>query len=188
MKRYNFFKKGFTFIEAIAAVAIFIFISVAMVTIYVNYVKAFNYNQAVMKLAGSARSVSSEVEKMVLQSNQIIDSHIFSGNVYTTNSDTLVLELPSIDNSKNIVNGKYDYIVFYIEGSGFYELIQADADSSRVSIERQIAESVKNIVFTYDNSNVVEAKRVDLTLDMQETVNNKMAQYRLDQEIYLRNK
>jgi hypothetical protein len=188
MKKNRSNKSGFSFIEAIFASAILAFVLVAFVVVYINFFKFYNRQQAEMKLEDSARNIAKEVQNAALQSNQIASSHSFSGPVYNTDQDTLVLEIPSIDGSRNIVNEKYDYVVFYKTGENFYKLTEADAASSRASSLKQLSDSVVTLTFTYNNPDLAQANKIDANIQMQASVGGQFIPYHLYQEIYLRNK
>ena len=188
MKKNKPDNQGFTFIEAVVSVAIFIFITLAMLYLYYNYSNIYNYQQVEAKVAGSARTAANELQKTTLQADKIVSSHTFSGHAYSTGQNTLVLEIPSIDSSGNIVSGKYDYVVFYASGTNFYELTGADAASSRPSGLKQLSDSVATITFTCNNANLDLADKIDADLQMQTTTRRQTITYHLHQEIYLRNK
>jgi Tfp pilus assembly protein PilW len=187
MKKKLTNKPGFSLIEAIFASAILIFVLGALVVLYVNFYKFYNRQQVEIKIGDSAREAAKELQSTVLQADQIKASHNFSGTTYTTGQHTVVLEIPSFDSSRNIVSGKYDYAVFYITGKNLYRLVEVDAASSRPSGLNQISDAVDTITFTYDNSDLSQASKIDTDLEMQEASSGQNVTYHLYQEIYLRN-
>lgn len=188
MKKNKLNKQGFSFIETVIAVSILIFILVPLSLIYSGFSKFYNYQQAKIKTGGTAREAVKELQGAALQADQIITSHTFSGTVYSTDQHTVVLEIPSVSSSGNIVNGKYDYAVFYTTGKNLYRLVQADAASSRPSGLNKISDTVSALTFTYNNSNLAQANKIDADMQMQTTSGNQTVSSRLYQEIYLRNK
>lgn len=180
--------RGLTFIEAIIAVAVLIFVSVALLTLYNSYTKVYNYQETVMRVAGSARTTANELQNTALQSNQIVASHTFSGHEYSTDESTVVLEIPSVDGSGNIVSGKHDYAVFYTIGTDLYKLVQADAASSRPSGLKQLSDSIAAITFIYNNADLAQADKIDADMQMQATSRRQTVTYNLRESIYLRNK
>lgn len=174
--------------ETVIATAILIFILVALLVLYNNYFKSFNNQQARIAMGSSAREAVKELQSAFLQADQIMDSHNFSGTTYTTNENTVVLEIPSIDGSKNIVNEKYDYVVFYLTGKNFFRLVEADAVSSRPSGLNRISDTVSTLVFTYDNLDLSQTTKIETDIGMQAISGGRNVSYQLHQEIYLRNK
>jgi type II secretory pathway pseudopilin PulG len=187
MKKNQKNRKGFSFIEAIVSIAIFIFILLALVLVYDNYSKVYNYQEAVFNLAASARATANEMQNAALQADHIVASHSFSGTTYTTDQDTLVLEIPSIDSQGDIVSGKYDYVVFYITGSNLYKRLEADAASSRASVTRQLSENIESVAFTYNNADLSLASKITADIHMQKMTRRQTVSYELEQDIYIRN-
>lgn len=180
--------QGFTFIEAVFAVAVFIFITLAMMYLYYNFSNIFNYQQVEARVAGSARTAANELQSAVLQANKIVSSHAFSGHTYNTSQNTLVLEIPSVNSSGGIVDGKFDYAVFYTTGANLYKLTQADAASIRPSGLKQLSDAVAAITFVFDNANLDLAGKIDTDMQMQAMARRRTVAYHLYQELYLRNK
>lgn len=181
-------KQGFTLIETMVTMAIFILISLALGIFYVDYYQVFHTQQALVSVAGSASATANELQNAALQANQILVSHTFSGTAYNTGQNTLVLELPSIDGSGNIVSGKYDYMVFYATSTHLYKLVQADAQSTRPSGLRQLSDTVSTFTFTYNNIDLTQADKIDVDMQMQVVANRQTIPYYLHQAIYLRNR
>lgn len=188
MKKKKSNESGFSFIEAIFASAILAFVLVAFVVLYINFFKFYNRQQAEMKLGDSARNAVKELQNAALQADKIVASHSFSGTVYVTDQDTLVLEIPSIDGSGNVISGKHDYAVFYKTVENLYKLTEADAASSRPDSLKQLSESVVTLTFTCNNPDLAIANKIDMDIQMQTFLGVQVISYHLYQEIYLRNK
>jgi hypothetical protein len=188
MKKNHSKQLGFSFAEAIFVVAALIIILVTLLLIYNNYTKIFGYQQALISTADSARITMNELQKFTQQSDKILSSHSFSGITRSSSQNTLVLEVPSIDNSGNILNGKYDFVAFYTSGTILNELTQADTSSNRPSGVKELSNTVSSLEFTYNNANPELATEVDVDLETQATSRQQTAAYNLYQKIYLRNK
>lgn len=180
-------KRGFSIIELIFVSAILIFVLGAFAVLYANFSKFYNRQQAEIEMGNSARETAKELQSAVLQASQIVSSHDFSGTAYSTDADTVVLKIPSIDGSGDIVSGNFDYIVFYLTGKNLYRLVEADATSIRSSGRNQISDAVSGLVYTYNNPNLELASKIDVSLQMQTIAGGQTIFYNLNQEIYLRN-
>ena len=180
--------RGFSFAETVVVVAILIILLIALLGIYLNYSKVYTYQQALIKTSNSARIAMNELRSAALQSDKIIDSYSFSGTTYSSNENTLVLEIPSIDGSGNIVSGKYDYAVFYTSGTNLYKRVQPESSSSRPSGTKQLSDTVAMLSFAYNNADLAIANKVDADIRMQAAAGKQTATYNLQQAIYLRNK
>jgi hypothetical protein len=188
MKNKNQNNRCFSLAETVIATAILIYVLVALLVLYNNFFKVYSNQQTRVALGNSAREAVKELKNAALQANQIVASHNFSGTTYSTGQHTLVLEIPSIDGSGNIVNGKHDYAVFYLTGTNLYRRIQADAASSRPSGLNKISDAVSAITFTYNSADLALATKIDADMEMQKISGGQNVSYQLHQEIYLRNK
>lgn len=180
-------KQGFTLIETVVVIAIFIIISFVLSNLYINYYQAYYLQEAIIKAAGSASFAANEIQNAALQADHIVTSHNFSGTIYSSDQNVLVLEISSIDSSENIVSGKYDYMVFYATGTILYKLVQADASSSRISGQKQLSNTLSTITFAYNNGDLSQANKIDVDINMQAVAGHQTIPYHLHQEIYLRN-
>ncbi len=187
MRQIKSNKQGFTLIETVVVVAIFIILSLALSNLYVNYYQSYYSQQAIIKVASSCSAAANEMQNAALQADQIVASHTFSGIVYSSGQNVLVLEIPSIDSSGNIVSGKYDYMVFYATGTLLYKLVQADAASSRMSGQKQLSSTLSTITFVYNNGDLSQADKIDIDINMQAVAGRQTIPYHIHQEIYLRN-
>lgn len=187
MKDINFKNRGFSLVELIIAITIFIIIATLLTLFFVNYYKTYRFQQAGIKLSNFASVGANALQENVRQADKIITTHSFSGVNYTTNSTNLILELPSVDSAGNIINATYDYVLFYISGNSLYKLVQANNSSVRTSGLKKINDNVLNINFVYNNSNLSIANKIDVNMAMQTIVGSQTISYNIVQEIYLRN-
>ena len=180
-------KKGFSLVEALLAIAIFIFILLALVIIYASYTKVYNYQQETVRVAGSARLAMNEIQSHALQASHIVQDRSFSGTVYGSDEDALVLEIPAIDESGDIISGQFDWVVFYKSGNSLYRLVEADADSRRTSGLTELSGAVETLSFSYNNADLSLASQVEMDIQVRTTTRGQTITHHLHQEIYLRN-
>ena len=164
MKHRIFKEIGFSLIEVVVAVAVFVIVILGFFGLYDGYIRTFNTQQAQFIVTTSASALMNEVTTMVLQADRVLSAHTFSGTAYTSGASSLVLELPAIDSSGNILTG-HDYVVFYVSGNAAYRLFEADAASNRRSGLKQLSDAVNSLIFTYDNIDVTQATKVDTQIE-----------------------
>jgi len=181
-------KKGFTLVEILVAIGIVGILLPASIGLFIAYNDYLSYLQASIDVPQSGGAVIDAVTKAVRQSDQVLLSRSFSGTTYTSGANSLVLRLPSINSSGNILAGKYDYIAFYKNGAGIYSLTEADASSYRSSSLRTLSDTADSLVFTYDNADVTSASKVDISVQGSEQLKNQIIQSSLHQQAYFRNK
>ena len=180
-------QNGFNLVETVIALGIFMLVLLAFFNLYSNYTNVFNSQQAISRVAGSATSAVSDMQNYILQATRVASGHTFSGTAYSSGANTLVLELPSADASGDIVSGKFDYVVFYADGSKLYRLVAADPASGRGSGLKQLSDSLSSVTYTYDNATVNLSNKVDIDIQTQAQLKPQPMQYQLKQQVYLRN-
>ena len=181
-------KKAFTLIELVIVVTFTALFMIVLSRFFGNYLKSFNFMKATVEVTWSGGRVMTETSRAIRQADMVVASKVISGTTYTSGSGSLVLELPSIDVSGNILTGKYDYIVFYKSGSNIYERTSADAGSVRASGQEQLSKTAQSLAFSYDNTDLSQAKKIDVEVQTQEQLGNQTNSSHLHQQINLYNK
>lgn len=179
--------KGFTLIESMLTIVVLVFVFLALLTLYDNYYKTYNSQKAIISAAGSASAAANELQNTLLQADRVVASHIFSGTLYSSGPGTLVLDIPSVDSSGNIIPGKYDYAVFYISDGKLYKRLEADPASFRLPMFKLLSDTVLELTFTYNNGNVGQTNKIDVDMQTQAVFGHETGAYHLHQIIYLRN-
>jgi hypothetical protein len=188
MKKNKLNNQCFSLAETVIATAVLIFILVALIVLYNNYLKSYHNQETRISMGTAAREAMKELQSAALQANQIVASQTIFGVTYTTGAHTVVLRIPSIDGSGNIVSGKYDYAVFYLTGKNLYRSVQADVASSRSSVSNKISDAVNTLIFSYDNPDLSQATKIETDIEMLAIAGGQNVSLDLHQKIYLRNK
>ncbi len=179
---------GFTLIETVFVVAISVSMMVALGYLIYNFNGTSAYEQTLAQSFGSASSVMKEIESFALPADAVLQSYTFSGVTYTSTSTTLVLEIPSIDSSGNVIASVYDYAAFYAVGTTtVYRLLEANAASSRASGTRKLSSTVHALTFTYDNTDFTKVSIVTVDLQTQAKVKQNILSDHRHEQIRLRN-
>lgn len=178
---------GVTIVELLIALAIFSILMLFLAGSFANYYDSFRYLEATTSISQSTALFINAVGNSVRQASEIISSRTFSGNSYTTDDTTLILEIPSIDASANVITGTYDYMVFYLVDGHIYWITEADAASSRNSSFQQISENISNLVLTYDSQDLSTATKVNISITAEKIYKDKLFESSLNQQVYLRN-
>ncbi len=180
-------KRGYSIIETVVVIAISVVALVALANIYVTFNALYGNQQIFLATAGSAGTVVNALEAAILPADQVLASYTFSGTPYASSATTLVLELPSVDASGDLIAGAKDYIVFYTSGTMLYRLTEAHAGSARASGRKQLSATVSAISFTYDNADMTKATSVTADVQTSAQFKQQTAQGHLTEQIYLRN-
>lgn len=178
---------GFTLTEVLIVLAIIGFLVVIFIDFFLQYNRSFSFLSATVDTAESAGMVMNKISEAVRQASRVVGSRSFSGTVYASDADTLVLELPAMDSSGAIA-GEFDYMVFYLEGGKIFWRTEADPASQRATGVKQLSDTVQSFNLVYDQADVSLATKVDVDVQTQKQTRGQLAQSHLHQIIYLRNK
>ncbi len=145
--------------------------------------KADNSTSAVL----AARTISESARG----ATEVMDVGTINGTVYTSSDDELVLKLPAVDSSGDILTDSYDYIAFYRDSSDTTKIfsdIESDPSSYRFSGQKLVTAYNEVMSFRYDNPIVSEASRVSIYIRNGQTVRSTSLEAEAWTSIYLRNR
>lgn len=92
-------------------------------------------------------------------------SRTIGGTLYTSSDSQLVLKIPSVDASNNIIAGQYDYVAFYrspTQTTKIFAVTEAYSGSIRKSNTRLITAYNTALIFRYNNPSPASANRVSM--------------------------
>ena len=178
---------GFTLIETVIVIALFTMVVLVMYGIFDQHNYIYNYEQGMIAVAGSARTSENDMLTYGLQAHRVLASATVNSNTYFSGTNSLVLQLPSINSNGQTLSNTWDYVAFYTSGSQLWEQVQADPTSARQSLSRLLSSSLFSINFTYDNVSYPSVQNVTANITTQNTVHNRTVQDNLIQKIHLRN-
>lgn len=191
MTPYHLFRsysgKGFTLLETVIVAGLGAFTLFILVNFYLNFNSVLGADGGLMNVSRDARSIIGETETVVLPAVHVLASHSFEGTAYTSNANTLVLELPSINSSGVQILDTYDYVVLYTVGTTAYLQTLSDPASSRASGTKQLATTVNILTFAYDNADFALVKKIDIDVQTEVTLKGETMTNHLHQQVYLRN-
>ncbi len=166
-------RRGFTLIETVIVLAISVLMFMALTFLIYTFNNTSAYEQTLSQSSGSASAVVRDVESLTLPADAVLQTYAFSNATYTSSSTVLVLEIPSIDSSGNVIPNTYDYAAVYSVGTNAYRLLQSNALSSRVSGTKLLSSTVSALTFSYNSADFasVSTTTVDVQTRAQERQN-----------------
>lgn len=180
-------RHAFTLIETLIVIALGVSIMITFGLLIYNFNISVTYEQAFIQSSGSANAVLRGVELLVLPADAVLQMHEFSDGTATSSLTTLVLEIPSIDNSGNVLVNTYDYAKFYSIGTNVYLHLEANSLSSRISGTKQLGSDVNALTFTYNSSDFTQVNVVTVDVQTRTTVKQEIISDHLLEQIRLRN-
>jgi len=141
-------QSAFTLIEFLVAVficiiAIFMALQLSM-TLNKDYRVLVSYLGSYLK----GREMIDRISKDCRIAIRIMDN--YSG--YVTTSNCLVLKLPSIDATGNIVdvNNEFDYVIYRIQNQDLWKTVIPGSNSSRPAYNDVLKKSIESLYMAYD--------------------------------------
>lgn len=137
-------KRAFTLTELQIAFAIMLITLAATMALYLFYLRSFSMGNAILDVYANSRVAMGRMERDIRAAAQVVLSH----SPYTTSDHVIVLQVPSIDATGNVISSHYDYITYELQGSDLYRIIQRDALSSRQNENRAVAHYCASLTFS----------------------------------------
>lgn len=182
-----FHARGFTLIETVIVIAFSVSMVVALTLLIYNFNKSSTYEQISLQSYSSASAVIREIEALTVPANAVLATHTFSSATYTSTPTSLVLEIPSIDSSGNIIASTHDYAAFYLVGTNMYRLLEANALSKRVSGTKKLSSTVSALTFTYGSPDFTTASTTTVDVQTRAQVKQDILSDHQREQIRLRN-
>ncbi len=178
-------------LETIIYIFIGILIIIVISEIFVNQSTLGQKRTSQSDLEVSASSGIEIIKKAIQEAKTVVLSRSFGGTAYTSDEDTLILEIPSVNGSGDIISGSYDYIVFFIDPSNSTLLkaaTESAVGSARPSATRIISSFVSSVEFRYNKINITDSTAIDSTIITSKTLGGQSFLGEAHAKVNLRNK
>jgi hypothetical protein len=179
---------GMTIVEAVVAVTLVALLSIILMDIFITHGRIFNLGSASSDFQLQGVEVMEAVGRVVRVADKTLSSRTINSANYVASAETLILEMPSIDSSGQVVVGKYDYAAVYLLNNKIFVSQEADPASSRVSSSRALSDSVSRLQFIDDNSSYESVSSVLVQLAMSKNISGKIKTLAIDKKFNLENK
>lgn len=156
--------RGMTLIEAIIAIALFVAVMTILGAFFVHFGALYRFQSAARDTASSASDAVTAIRAATLQADRVVATRVFSGTSRSSGAATLVLELPSVNATGNVIAGAHDYEAFYATSTMLYRAIDADPSGSRLSGVVILSHTLASLVFSYNAVDLSTATTVSATV------------------------
>ena len=179
-----------TIVETIVSIFVGLVLIVALTQSFVILLRLNDAKKIVSRLTLHADRGIARVAKASQESKQVLASAVISGTTYTTSSTELVLQVPSINASGQIINGSFDTVVYRRNPSSTDQLLEITdglAGSIRTDGTRIVSQFVTNLIFRYNNSSPASATIVTVFIKTATTVHGTLKETASQTTVKLRN-
>lgn len=163
--------KGFTIMETILVITVVAIIGIFIAMILINNTGLFYLETSKVDQGLHINDVLSSIHGNIRRASSVAVGYPEISPTYTTSSTALVLKLSSTDSLNNVIQGSYDYIVYYLDVNKLRYKSFSASGSTRSSADQILAFNVDKVLFQYFDSlgNEVSATsaikvRVSITL------------------------
>ena len=182
--------RGFTLIEGMTVIGIMTIILVMVSEIFTVSYDIFVKQSARTDNETGAVLAARAISEAARGADAVESSHVINGTTYTTSADVLVLRLPTLDASNNVVAASYDYMAVYRHASQTTKIlsdIDAAAGSKRVDGQKLVTAYNTTLKFRYNDPDVTKADRVQVYLVNSQTKRSTTLTTKAWMAIFLRN-
>lgn len=144
--------RGFTLIEVIIAAGITSVIGILLLVIMVNTTGVFYKESSRVSQGLNINDAQSQIRESIKQASSIATSYTQGLTTYTSGATQLVVKVPSIDSTNNIISNTYDFYVFFLDQNKLRFKIFPDASSARKSQDQIFSTSLDSLKFQYSDA------------------------------------
>lgn len=145
-------QSGLTLVEVLVAMGLAAVVGVLLLSVMINSTGLFYKESSKLQEGLNINDALGKIRESVNQSSGVVLSYANSGVTYTSGATQLVLKVPAIDSSGNIISDTFDYLVFFQDQTKLRYKLFPDASSSRKSQDRIFSTSVDSLTFKYLDS------------------------------------
>lgn len=190
---------AFTVIETVIAMGISIAIGLVISQTFFDGWQSQLTQEAYSELQRASRFTIDEVSEQVWNASTVTSAVTLNSTTYTSDTDTLVLRLPPLDNTNTILIGD-DYIIFDKNGARIERLISPLGSSVRANLQTPLSLNLEasTLLFQYYNAagneltpgthDLTATRKIKATVTTARTANGRTISRTLDTTVILRNK
>ncbi len=185
---------GLTLIEVLVAMGIATVAGLLLLVIIVNSAGLFSEQSSKVQTGLNINDALSSVRGNIKRASAVAVSYTSGSTTYTTGSNQLVLKVPSIDSSGNIITDTFDYFVFFLDQQTLHFKTFPDSLSSRKTTDQIFSTSVDSLIFRFFSSanppvevTPVDAAKIRITLVLKQRIGTNFAINTATSEANLRN-
>lgn len=186
----NKLKRGFTLIELLLGIAIISILSVVLTTLIIRYGILYERQQIDVAANLDNRFILDDIATRAREAAEVSNSLIVGSDTFTTNSTTIILKVPSLDQNGQNISTVFDYVIYYKDATSpdtLRKKVVPDAQSTRQSSSQLLTSALKSITFSYNNADPQMASVITVVLETVKTESGQTKEARDTIQVTLRN-
>lgn len=185
-------RKGYSIIELLVGMTITSFLLTILFTVGVSGLENFNIATFNQQRDSRFLETYNRIDQYVRVANEFPASYDSDLNnpsnpVYTTDSNTLVMKMYSLNSDGTACETSNDYVVYDLQGKVLYEIVFAAAGSSRTSHNQIISNNISAITFTQTKPSADVHRIVKADISISQSVPGRTVTSQHSEEMVARN-
>ncbi len=184
------FLTGFTLLEVIVVIGVLAILIVFLLGIVIANSRFYSNQSGEIGAISSTREISNRITEYTRAAVMALATTTYSSILYTADSDTLILQVPSIDASFNIISATYDNVIITRDtgnSSRLVLVVDPNASSARKSRDLELTSNLASTTFTYIPASPPSTDRVDYLIKVIMGGSSPASEY-IEGSVTLRNK
>jgi len=181
-------EKGINLIEIIVVISIISLLSIILVDVFLAHGRLFNLESADSDFGLQGAQALDAVGRTIRVADKVLSAKTINSENYTASAGTLILEMPSIDETGKVISGSYDYAALFFDGNKIFLSQEVGLGSSRPSFKRLLSDSVGQMKFIYNNNDCDSVEAVFAELTLSKSVSGRTRSFSLSKKFNLGNK
>ena len=177
-------QRGFTIVETVIAISIFVVSSIVIVSLFIYHTKLFKIEESLSSLKINKSLFTRNFGEAGMSASAVVASQTIGGNPYASSSSTIIFKIPAVDADGDLLANYYDYIVFYRSGSNVFMETEAAFGSREKSGQKLLTSAAENLIFRYNTAAPADAGSVEAFLYLK----SESSQDLISTAVFLRNK
>lgn len=169
-------QSGFTLAEVLIVLASSAIVGTILVSILIQGSNLFSHQSTKVNQNLSLNSTSNQINQTIQFASSIASTYTNGSFTYSTSNDTIIVRLPSLDSSNNVIENKFDTVIIMadpIKPTHLKKLLFPDPSSTRRSENTVLTAQLAYLEFKYLNDNGVQttpqtATRVEFNVKIAE--------------------
>lgn len=168
-------QKGLSLVELLIAMSIATVVGTLLVVVIVNSSGLFYKESSKLNIGLNINDALSKVRGHMKEANAVASSYTAGSTTYTSAETQLVLKVPSLNSSSNIIPNTFDYFIYFLDTSKLRLVTYPDSQSSRKAQDQIFSTNVDRVIFKYfDLANPANevapqaAKKISISLTLKQ--------------------
>lgn len=177
--------------DALITIFIIVLIGTLLIGIYFMYSNIYKVENIYQELSAENSNASQMLLSDIRNAHIILASKEIDAITYTTDEDTVIINLPSIDQNQDIIDGSFDTIVYQrdpLDLSKLKSITSSAVGSSRPSGTKLVSNDVDLFILNYNNVSFDQSSKVEIIFGNARMNKNKKIQIISQVSASLRNK